>query len=357
MIALAFDEMLGIANIAAGHPGMTARLIVHYRQPTPLFRELRFRAVGRPGRGPPHHVAGRALRRRDAHRRGRRPLRAAPARAGRSRSSAPTPPDMTARTAEPASTARRVGALDAGSGAGGSSRRGGLPIPRASESMPGLWLHRARRLDRVPAVRHAGRRADPGRRRSPAVRTPAPTAAATSRAGARATASVGSAPGHADARAAPAPRDRIRRARRRAAPRRRAARHRPRHDAPARRAVIIAPRPGTAFARQRSHARDRGDRRDLRRRRRVLAHPARQQHAEAATPVILAPQAPFAGIPTSLSAIVRIEAESSRHTALVDRDLGRGPERRAGHRSRNSTSLATRLPVGARPISRRPRTR
>ena len=43
-IACAFDEMLGIANIAAGNPGMTARLTVHYRRPTPLFRELRFRA-------------------------------------------------------------------------------------------------------------------------------------------------------------------------------------------------------------------------------------------------------------------------------------------------------------------------
>jgi hypothetical protein len=36
----------------------------------------------------------------------------------------------------------------------------------------------------------------------------------------------------------------------------------------------------------------------------------------AAKAVLLAPQPPFAGIPTSLSAIVRIEAESSRHTAL-----------------------------------------
>jgi len=44
MIALAFDEVLGIANIAAGHPGMTGRLTVHYRRPTSLFRELRFRA-------------------------------------------------------------------------------------------------------------------------------------------------------------------------------------------------------------------------------------------------------------------------------------------------------------------------
>ena len=45
MIALAFDEVLGIANIAAGHPGMTARLTIHYRKPTPLFHELRFRAA------------------------------------------------------------------------------------------------------------------------------------------------------------------------------------------------------------------------------------------------------------------------------------------------------------------------
>jgi len=45
MIALAFDEVLGIANIAGGHPGMTARLTIHYRKPTPLFHELRFRAV------------------------------------------------------------------------------------------------------------------------------------------------------------------------------------------------------------------------------------------------------------------------------------------------------------------------
>jgi acyl-coenzyme A thioesterase PaaI-like protein len=43
-IACAFDEMLGIANIASGHPGMTGRLTVHYRKPTPLFRELRFLA-------------------------------------------------------------------------------------------------------------------------------------------------------------------------------------------------------------------------------------------------------------------------------------------------------------------------
>jgi acyl-coenzyme A thioesterase PaaI-like protein len=43
-IACAFDEVLGIANIEAGHPGMTARLTVHYRKPTPLFQDLTFRA-------------------------------------------------------------------------------------------------------------------------------------------------------------------------------------------------------------------------------------------------------------------------------------------------------------------------
>jgi acyl-coenzyme A thioesterase PaaI-like protein len=43
-IACAFDEMLGIANIESGLPGMTGRLTVHYRRPTPLFRELRLRA-------------------------------------------------------------------------------------------------------------------------------------------------------------------------------------------------------------------------------------------------------------------------------------------------------------------------
>ncbi len=43
-VACAFDEVLGIANIVSGNPGMTARLTVHYRKPTPLFRELVLRA-------------------------------------------------------------------------------------------------------------------------------------------------------------------------------------------------------------------------------------------------------------------------------------------------------------------------
>ena len=43
-VACTFDEVLGIANIESGNPGMTARLIVHYRKPTPLFHEIVVRA-------------------------------------------------------------------------------------------------------------------------------------------------------------------------------------------------------------------------------------------------------------------------------------------------------------------------
>ena len=43
-VALAFDEALGMANIASGHPGMTARLAVRYRRPTPLHAELQLDA-------------------------------------------------------------------------------------------------------------------------------------------------------------------------------------------------------------------------------------------------------------------------------------------------------------------------
>ena len=41
-IALGFDEILGMANIASGHPAMTGRLGVRYRRPTPLHRPVLF---------------------------------------------------------------------------------------------------------------------------------------------------------------------------------------------------------------------------------------------------------------------------------------------------------------------------
>ncbi|HEY3830960.1 MAG TPA: PaaI family thioesterase [Acidimicrobiia bacterium] len=42
IVALFFDEILGIANIASGCPGMTGSLTVKYRRPTPLFQTLRW---------------------------------------------------------------------------------------------------------------------------------------------------------------------------------------------------------------------------------------------------------------------------------------------------------------------------
>lgn len=41
-LAAAFDEVLGATQSLSGTPGMTARLIVNYRNPTPLGAELRF---------------------------------------------------------------------------------------------------------------------------------------------------------------------------------------------------------------------------------------------------------------------------------------------------------------------------
>jgi acyl-coenzyme A thioesterase PaaI-like protein len=41
-IAAAFDEVLGFAQSLTGRPGMTGRLSIAYRSPTPLHRPLRF---------------------------------------------------------------------------------------------------------------------------------------------------------------------------------------------------------------------------------------------------------------------------------------------------------------------------
>lgn len=43
-IAAAFDEVLGTAQSIGGAPGMTGRLTVQYRSPTPLHQPLRFEA-------------------------------------------------------------------------------------------------------------------------------------------------------------------------------------------------------------------------------------------------------------------------------------------------------------------------
>jgi acyl-coenzyme A thioesterase PaaI-like protein len=44
VIAAAFDEILGAANIVAGSPGMTGTLNVRYRKPTPLRSDIRMEA-------------------------------------------------------------------------------------------------------------------------------------------------------------------------------------------------------------------------------------------------------------------------------------------------------------------------
>jgi acyl-coenzyme A thioesterase PaaI-like protein len=42
LIAAGFDEVLGLAQSLSGQAGMTGRLAVHYRRPTPLLTDLRF---------------------------------------------------------------------------------------------------------------------------------------------------------------------------------------------------------------------------------------------------------------------------------------------------------------------------
>jgi len=54
VVAAAFDELLGFAQGLSGGLGMTARLIVNYRSPTPLHQPLRFT-------GDVDHVEGRKI--------------------------------------------------------------------------------------------------------------------------------------------------------------------------------------------------------------------------------------------------------------------------------------------------------
>jgi len=44
-VAAAFDELLGLTQTIGGQPGMTGRLTVNYRSPTPLRTELDFEGV------------------------------------------------------------------------------------------------------------------------------------------------------------------------------------------------------------------------------------------------------------------------------------------------------------------------
>jgi acyl-coenzyme A thioesterase PaaI-like protein len=44
IIAACFDQVLNVANLTAGVPGLTAALEIRYRKPTPLDRDVRFEA-------------------------------------------------------------------------------------------------------------------------------------------------------------------------------------------------------------------------------------------------------------------------------------------------------------------------
>jgi acyl-coenzyme A thioesterase PaaI-like protein len=58
-VAAAFDEVLGSTQSLSGAPGMTGRLTVHYRSPTPLHTELRFEGVLDKVSGRKIHTSGR----------------------------------------------------------------------------------------------------------------------------------------------------------------------------------------------------------------------------------------------------------------------------------------------------------
>jgi acyl-coenzyme A thioesterase PaaI-like protein len=58
-VAAAFDEVLGSTQSLSGAPGMTGRLTVHYRSPTPLHTELRFEGVLDRVSGRKIHTSGR----------------------------------------------------------------------------------------------------------------------------------------------------------------------------------------------------------------------------------------------------------------------------------------------------------
>lgn len=60
-IAAVFDQVLGMANLATGHPGMTGTLTIRYLNATPIEQEIRFEASAGDREGRKSFVTGRAL--------------------------------------------------------------------------------------------------------------------------------------------------------------------------------------------------------------------------------------------------------------------------------------------------------
>ncbi len=89
-VAALFDELLGLTQSLSGKHGMTGRLTVHYRSPTPLHTELRVEGTLDRSEGRKILCSGRMYAGDTLVRRGRgsvhhRRLRAAPGDAGRAR--------------------------------------------------------------------------------------------------------------------------------------------------------------------------------------------------------------------------------------------------------------------------------
>lgn len=58
VVASVFDQVLGVATIAAGSPGMTGSMTVKYRRATPLHEDLRIEAACTGGEGRTSHARG-----------------------------------------------------------------------------------------------------------------------------------------------------------------------------------------------------------------------------------------------------------------------------------------------------------
>lgn len=61
VIASTFDQVLGIATIAGGAPGMTARMTVTYRRATPIEQDVRIEATLEDAEGRTSRATGRML--------------------------------------------------------------------------------------------------------------------------------------------------------------------------------------------------------------------------------------------------------------------------------------------------------
>ena len=61
VLAQVFDQVLNVPNVMTGHAGPTAKLVVHFRKPTPLHADLVFEGWQEHTEGRRVHARGRCL--------------------------------------------------------------------------------------------------------------------------------------------------------------------------------------------------------------------------------------------------------------------------------------------------------